>query len=53
MVSELERLKNFGDFKRPVSSKYLTSCTYCRKGIFIGQDKVWTKDGLIHEDCRL
>lgn len=30
----------------------LTVCKKCVKGIFKGQERVWTKNGLIHKGCR-
>lgn len=27
-------------------------CSTCKKGIFIGQKRHWTRDGLIHDDCK-
>lgn len=37
--------------KASVADKRETTCSDCKFGIFVGQERKWTSSGLVHPDC--
>lgn len=44
-----------GDFtavkKLPLVDKLITHCSECRRGVFEGQNWIWTVKGIVHKEC--